>query len=65
MKPKPVRYAHNRAFRRQLNDKGKDLPPPAETSQEGGKLVMTIAGVRYIGKRIGGAFVWLAEDESS
>jgi len=63
MKPKPVRYAQNRAFRRQYQNE-ELLPPPAETSQEGGKLVMTIAGVRYICKRTGGAFVWVAEDGS-
>jgi hypothetical protein len=64
MKQKPVKTAYRHEFRRQRNDQGVDLPPPAETSQEGGKLVMTIAGVRYIGKRTGGAFVWVAEDGS-
>jgi hypothetical protein len=64
MKQKPVKIAYRHEFRRQRNDQGVDLPPPAETRQEGSALVMTVAGVRYIGKRTGGAFVWV-EDGSS
>jgi hypothetical protein len=61
MKQKPVKTAYRHEFRRQRNDQGVDLPPPAETRQEGSVLVMTIGGVKYIGKKIGGAFVWVED----
>lgn len=61
MKPKPVKAAYRREFRRQFDQGGEPLPPPAETRQEADNLVMTIAGMRYIGKKTKQGFFWIEE----
>ena len=62
MKQKPVKVAYRHEYRRQFNDQGKALPPPAETSQVGDKLVMTIDGIRYVGMQDKArGFYWLPE----
>lgn len=60
---KPNKAAYSRTYRRQYDIAGERMPDPAETHQEGDKLVMTIDGVRFIGiKNPLRGFYWAPEN---